>query len=170
MRLLLAFVIFAASIQPAHAEQLRAAMYLIDAADTVVPAGEVLLADSPDGARMLVDLHRLTPGSYRLSIHLGGDCGPGPDDTGGMAAGVLAGDLWTPADGVGESGMASDQPPPDAGTSTTPPVLPPLEVGDDGRAAAEFIIPEITDANQLWHRSLVVHGKDDARVACGVVD
>jgi Cu/Zn superoxide dismutase len=135
-----------------------------------VPAGEILLADSPNGARMLVDLHRLPPGSYRLSIHLGGDCGPGPDDTGAMAAGVLAGDLWTPADGVGEAGMASDQPPPDAGTSTTPPILPPLEVGDDGRAAAEFIVPEITDANQLWHRSLVMHGKNDARVACGLVD
>ena len=124
-------------------------MYLIDAADTVVPAGEVLLADSPNGARMLVELRRLPPGSYRLSIHLGGDCGPGPDDTGAMAAGVLAGDLWTPADGVGEAGMASDQPPPDAGTATTPPVLPPLEVGDDGLAAAEFVVPEITDANQL---------------------
>ena len=44
-----------------------------------------------------------------------------------------------------------------------------LQVRADGRTHAEIVLPEISDALQLWYRSLVVHAPDGARVACGVV-
>ena len=40
----------------AAAEELRAQMFRIDARGTAGTAGEVLLADSPDGVRLLVEL------------------------------------------------------------------------------------------------------------------
>jgi Cu/Zn superoxide dismutase len=154
---------------PALAEALRARLFLIDANGATGPAGEILVADSPDGVRLLVEVRNLPPGPYRLQIHRGSDCGPGPDDTGAMAAGVLAGEPWAPADGTGESGMVEDQPAPLEGASTTPLDLPELQVRDDGHAYAEIVLPEISDALQLWYRSFVVHAPDGARVACGVV-
>lgn len=160
--------LLAASI-PAAAEALRAQLFLIDANGTVGRAGEVLVADSPDGVRLLVEVRNLPPGTYRLQIHRGGDCGPGPDDTGAMAAGVLAGDPWAPADGSGDAGMVEDQPPPLEGASTAPLDLPELRVRDDGHAYAELVLPQISDALQLWYRSFVVYAPGGARVACGVV-
>jgi Cu/Zn superoxide dismutase len=152
------------------AEQaLRAQLFLIDANGTIGAAGEVLLGDSREGVRMLVELRNLPPGPYLLQIHRGSDCGPGPDDTGAMAAGMLAGEPWVPADGTGDAGMTSDQPPPLAGASTVPLDLPVLTVRTDGRDHAEIMLPEISDALQLWYRSIVVHAPDGARVACGVV-
>lgn len=151
------------------AEELRAQMFRIDARGTVGTAGEVLLADSPDGVRLLVELRNLPPGSYGLQIHRGSDCGPGPDDTGAMAAGVLAGDPWAPADGPGDAGMVADQPPPPEGASTMPLDLPPLQVREDGHGYAEIVLPQISDAFQLWYRSVVAHAPDGGRIACGVV-
>ncbi|MGD9508342.1 MAG: hypothetical protein AB7I59_24375 [Geminicoccaceae bacterium] len=158
-----------AASAPAVAEALRAQLFLIDANGPTGRAGEILIADSPDGVRLLVEVRNLPPGSYRLQIHRGSDCGPGPDDTGAMAAGVLAGEPWAPADGTGEAGMVEDQPPPLEGASTTPLELPELQVRDDGHGYAEIVLPEISDALQLWYRSFVVHTPDGARVACGVV-
>ncbi|MFO1049408.1 MAG: superoxide dismutase family protein [Geminicoccaceae bacterium] len=152
-----------------HAEDLRASLHLIDAHGILGPAGEILLADSPDGARLLVELRHMPPGSYRLQIHRGASCDPGPDDAGEMAAGVLAGEPWAPADGPGDVGMVADQPPPGPDASTTPPDLPPLEVDADGHAYREIIVAEIPDVNVLWYRSFVLHDPEGRRIACGIV-
>lgn len=152
-----------------HGEDLRASLHLIDAQGILGPAGEILLADSPDGARLLVELRHMPPGNYRLQIHRGDSCDPGPDDTGEMAAGVLAREPWAPADGPGDVGMVADQPPPEPGAPTTPLELPPIEADADGHAYREIIVPEIPDVNVLWYRSFVLHGSDGRRVACGIV-
>jgi Cu-Zn family superoxide dismutase len=150
-------------------QALRAQLFLIDANGITGSAGEVLVGDSPDGVRLLVEARNLPPGTYRLQIHQGSDCGPGPDDTGAMAAGVLAGEPWAPADGTGDAGMVEDQPPPSGGASTTPLDLPELQVREEGHAYAEIVLPQVSDALQLWYRSFVVHAPDGARIACGVV-
>ncbi len=156
--------------EPASAEQLRAAIYLIDASGPAGPAGEVLIADGEAGARFLVELHDLRAGEYRLRIHMEGDCAPGPDNRGAMAPGVAAGEPWKPSDGAARTGMVVDLPPADQTAADVAPELPSLQVAADGRVALDFVEPSIADATQLWHRSLVVHDGAGRRIACGVID
>jgi Cu/Zn superoxide dismutase len=68
--------------------------------------------------------------------------------------------------------MAADLPPAADGgpDGDATPEFPPLAVGADGRAVAEFVEPRLGDVTRLWHRSLVVHDEAGRRVACGVLD
>jgi Cu/Zn superoxide dismutase len=155
----------------AKAEQLRAAMYLIDAAGALGPAGEVVLADGQARTRLLVEMRGLAPGEHELRIHTEAECGPGPDERGALAPGVAAGDLWRPSDGAAQVDMVADRPPPVAGgADDSPPKLPRLRVAQDGRAIARIEEPSIVDATQLWHCSLVLHDPSGRRIACGVID
>lgn len=157
----------------AQAQEYRVTMHQITAEGIGAPVGTVTIGGSPGGATFTTDLQGLPPGPHGFHVHQNGDCGPGPNTQGQMAAGMAAGGHWDPASAGAHHGPTGDGHLGD---------LPVLEVASDGTAEVTLTAPRITDVGQLQGKALMIHAGGDnysdqpqplgggaGRIACGVI-
>ena len=157
----------------AEAQEHRVTMNLISADGIGEPIGEVVIAETPAGVRFVPQLRGLPAGEHGFHLHENGDCDPGPNDQGQVAAGMAAGDHWDPAGAGAHRGPDGDGHLGD---------LPVLVVQADGSAGSEAMAPRITDVTQLKGKALMIHAGGDnfsdqpkplggggARIVCGVI-
>lgn len=163
-----------ALVGPAQAQQLTAVIHTVTAAGVSQSLGTVTITGTDAGAAFATDLHGLTPGPHGFHVHAGGDCGPGHNADGQMAAAMQAGGHWDPAatkahlgpDGAGHLGD-----------------LPVLEAGADGNAVVTVVAPRIKDVAELRGKALMIHAGGDNysdqpkplggggdRIGCGVIE
>lgn len=167
---LMGTLLWAAS--PALAGDLVFEMVRLNATGTGDSVGTVTVSDSLYGAILTPDLSGLTgmTGLHGFHLHENPDCGPGEKD-GKVVPGLAAGGHYDP-EGTGRhegpygEGHLGD--------------LPPLYVGEDGRAVLPVLAPRLKAAD-FAGRSLILHlggdnysddpaplGGGGARIACGL--
>lgn len=171
-RTVLAAVALAATGFAAHAAE-TVVINAIDAKGAINAIGTVELADSKAGLTITPKLQKLPPGDHGFHIHVKPDCGPGNGPDGQPAAGLAAGGHFDPANagkhlGPHGGGHKGD--------------LPPLTVGEDGKAEKAVTAPQLKLAD-VKGRSIMIHAGGDnfsddpkplggggPRIACGVIN
>ena len=88
--LLMGVAVGLALVGTAQGQELRAEMYLITPEAMNKPIGLVLITSTGAGVKLVADLQDLPPGQHGFHVHENGDCGPGPDGDGTIAAGMAA--------------------------------------------------------------------------------
>lgn len=172
-RILLAFFATAAlAATPALAATVRATLQLATTAEPGAEVGSVTIADSPQGARITVDLHGLSPGERGLHVHQNGSCAASKGPDGALVPAGAAGPHYDPA------GTGSHMGPEGHGHLGD---LPRVEVATNGTAQATMTAPRIKDVSALAGKALILHAGGDtyseppplggggARFACGIL-
>lgn len=157
----------------AQAEQLVATMHAVSADGTGQTLGTVMITPTDGGASFLVQLQGLPAGEHGFHVHAMGDCGPGNNAEGHMAAAMQAGGHWDPQGTKAHRGPEGDGHLGD---------LPVLTAQADGMVNTSVVAPRITDISALRGKALMIHAGGDnysdepkplggggARVACGVI-
>lgn len=173
MNVLALLAAFGLAVGTAQAQEYRVDMHQISAEGIGPSIGTVLITQTPTGAKFVAELRGLPPGERGFHIHQNGDCDPGRNDQGQMAAGVAAGGHWDPA------GAKAHQGPEGQGHLGD---LPAIFVEADGTAKGAAVAPRITDISQLQGKALMIHAGGDnysdqpqplggggGRIACGVI-
>lgn len=163
-----------ALIGVAQAQELKATMHEITAEGVGKAIGTVVITQTDAGARLVTELRGLPSGEHGFHIHEKGDCGPGPNAQGQMAAGMAAGSHWDPAGKKAHLGPEGEGHLGD---------LPALPVQADGTATSTVTAPRIADIAQLRGKALMIHAGGDnyrdqpqplggggGRIACGVIE
>jgi Cu-Zn family superoxide dismutase len=171
-RFLLASVAAALAPALALAATVQTTLRLATPAGLGAEVGSVTISDSPQGARITLNLHGLPPGQRGLHVHQNGSCAPSMGPDGKLVPAGAAGPHFDPA-GTGRhmgpegQGHLGD--------------LPRVEVAADGTARANLTAPRIKDASLLQGRALILHAGGDtysdppplggggARLACGTL-
>ena len=135
--------------------------------------GSVMIMDSPQGARIMLDLHGLPPGQRGFHVHENGSCATSKGPDGKLVPAGAAGAHFDPA-GTGRhmgpegQGHLGD--------------LPRVEVAANGTARENLTAPRIKDVSALKGKALMLHvggdnytdtpplGGGGARLACGVLE
>jgi len=170
---LISLIISGVAAGAASAESIVAPMALATPAGPGDRIGTVTISDSPEGARIHVDLHGLPPGQHGFHVHQNPSC----------AAATAADGKATPA---GEAGSHLD--PAKTGMHMGPMGaghlgdLPFITVAADGTAVETLTAPHIASVGELHGHSLILHAGGDnysdqpkplggggARIACGVI-
>lgn len=157
----------------AQAEQLVATMHAVSADGTGQTLGTVMVTPTDGGASFLVQLQGLPAGEHGFHVHAMGDCGPGNNAEGHMAAAMQAGGHWDPQETKAHRGPEGDGHLGD---------LPVLTAQADGMVNTSVVAPRITDISALRGKALMIHAGGDnysdepkplggggARLACGVI-
>ena len=130
------------------------------------------ITDSPQGARIVLDLHGLPSGQRGFHVHEKGSCAPSKGPDGKLVPAGAAGGHLDPAGtgrhmGPESQGHLGD--------------LPRVEVAADGTARANMTAPRIKDVSLLQGKALVLHAGGDtyseppplggggARLVCGIL-
>lgn len=171
--LALALLAGSALIGTAAAQELRVPMNKISAEGIGEPIGTVLITQTDGGAKFVAELRGLPGGERGFHIHENGDCGPGPNAQGQMAAGMAAGSHWDP------EGTSTHRGPEGQGHMGD---LPVIFVQADGTAKGAVLAPRIRDIGELSGKALMIHAGGDnysdqpeplggggGRIACGVI-
>lgn len=133
------------------------------------PVGRATFTATPDGVRILAELHGLPPGVHAMHVHTVGKCHPPTFDS--------AGGHFNP---TGKKHGAKNPDGPHAGD------LPNFEVAADGTARVEVVTPRLslgegpTSLLPSGKTCLVIHEKPDdeftdpsgnagGRLACGII-
>lgn len=158
----------------ASAQELRVTMNAITTEGIGDPVGTITIASTANGATFTGELQGLTGGEHGFHVHRNGDCAPGPDDTGAVVAGGVAGPHWDP-----QSTQAHLGPEGDGHLGDVPAIV----ANPDGTANIAAPAPRITDITQLRGKALMIHGGGDnysdqpesnggggVRIACGVIE
>lgn len=156
-----------------QAQELEVTMNAITAEGVGEEIGTVLITQTPAGARFVAELRGLPNGERGFHVHANGDCGPGPNAQGEMAAGMAAGSHWDPEETKAHHGPEGEGHRGD---------LPVIFVQADGSAKGAVIAPRITDIGELSGKALMIHAGGDnysdepqplggggGRIACGVI-
>jgi Cu-Zn family superoxide dismutase len=172
--LIVAILTGGALIGTARAQELEATMHKITAEGVGDAVGKVVITQTDGGAKFAADLRGLPNGEHGFHIHEKGDCGPGPNTEGQMAAGMAAGGHWDP------QGTKAHHGPKGQGHMGD---LPALSVQADGSANGTAVAPRIKDIAELEGKALMIHAGGDnysdqpkplggggARIACGVIE
>lgn len=175
--LALAFAVFACATPspadpqpPASAIEISVSLTAPDGVGKNI--GSVRAEDTEYGLLLTPNLTDLSAGVHGLHVHQNPDCGPAEKD-GNTVPGLAAGGHYDPAETGKHEGPYSDE-----GHLGD---LPPLIVGEDGKATLPVLAPRVKVAD-LVGRSLTIHAGGDnysdtpqplggggARVACGVI-
>lgn len=169
----LALLAASAVIGTAGAQEIRVPMNRISAEGIGEPIGAVLITQGEGGARFVAELSGLPEAERGFHLHEDGDCSPGPNAQGEVAAGMAAGSHWDPAATKAHRGPEGDGHQGD---------LPVLVVEADGSAKGTVLAPRITDVAELRGKALMIHAGGDSygdapqplgggggRIACGVI-
>jgi Cu-Zn family superoxide dismutase len=174
-------ILIAAAPALAFAAQVTAPIALATTTGPGVAVGSITFTDSPDGAKINVDLRGLPPGQHGFHVHQNADCRPttpAPATTGAalaavVPAGAAGGHLDPDHTGMHMGPMAKGH----LGD------LPFLTVGADGTDHETLTAPRWTDVSGLKGHALVIHAGGDnyadqpkplggggPRIACGVIE
>jgi superoxide dismutase, Cu-Zn family len=172
-RLLLAcFAAAALAPAPTLAATLHTTLQLATTAAPGAEVGSVTITDSPQGAKIMLDLHGLPPGQRGFHVHQEGSCAASRGPDGKLVPAGAAGPHFDPARtgrhmGPEGQGHLGD--------------LPRVEVAPDGTARATMTAPRIKDVSVLQGKALILHAGGDtysepppnggggARLACGIL-
>jgi superoxide dismutase, Cu-Zn family len=170
--LLASFVTAALASAPAFAATVHTTLRLATPAGPGAEVGSVTIMDSPQGARIVLDLHGLPPGQRGMHVHQEGSCAASKGPDGKLVPAGAAGPHFDPARtgrhmGPEGHGHLGD--------------LPRVEVAADGAARATMTAPRIKDVSPLQGKALILHAGGDTyaepppnggggpRLACGIL-
>jgi len=155
----------------AHAETVKAEVFLSTEKGPGASIGTVTFTDTPAGLEIKTDLKGLPPGKRGFHVHEKPDCSAVEKDGKGMPA-MAAGGHYDPEKTGKHLG-------PDAGGHLGD--LPVLEVAADGTAKVTLLVKK-PKAKDFKDRSLMIHAGGDnysddpaplggggARIACGLI-
>jgi Cu-Zn family superoxide dismutase len=157
---------------PTLAAKVHTTLHLATASGPGAEVGSVTITDSPQGAKIILDLHGLPPGPRGLHVHQEGSCAASKGPDGALVPAGAAGPHFDPARtgrhmGPKGQGHLGD--------------LPRVDVAPNGTARATMTAPRINAVSALRGRALVLHAGGDtyseppplggggARLACGIL-
>ena len=173
-RILLASLVAAAlAPAPTLAATVHTTLQLATPTGPGAEVGSVTITDSPQGVRIMLDLHGLPSGQRGFHVHEKGSCAASKGPDGKPVPAGAAGGHYDPGEtghhmGPEGQGHLGD--------------LPRVEVAADGTARENLTAPRIKDVSALKGRALMLHVGGDTysepppnggggdRLACGILN